>query len=76
MEIISIYIFHIEKKSTLSEKVDMAIFFQWQYRQYLADWNIVKKRHTEISTEISDDYNDDDDDDGEGDFDGKWWQWW
>ena len=33
MEIISIYIFNIDKKSTLSEKVDMAIFFQWQYRQ-------------------------------------------
>ena len=25
---------HIDKKSTLSAKVDMAIFFQWQYRQY------------------------------------------
>ena len=34
MEIISIYIFNIDKKSTLSEKVDMAIFFQCQYRQY------------------------------------------
>ena len=27
------YIFNIDKKSTLSEKVDMPIFFQWQYRQ-------------------------------------------
>ena len=34
MEIISIYIFNIDRNSTLSEKVDMAIFFKWQYQQY------------------------------------------
>ena len=28
MEIISIYIFNIDKKSNISEKVDVAIFFQ------------------------------------------------
>ena len=52
MEIIWIYIFNIDKKSTLSEKVDMAIFFQRQYRQYRQIEILLKKRYTEIPTEL------------------------
>ena len=43
MEIILIYIFNIDKKYTLLEKVNMAI--QWQYRQYRQIEISFKKRY-------------------------------